>query len=127
MTINVRSFDDIDLNLMVVFIAIYDARSVSRAAQELGVGQPAVSGSLSRLRARFDDPLFERRGSGMQPTAKAHAIALQLTPAIRAIESILALQHPSPQPGERGPIDNPEVNPLDIRAHQRRGAERIAR
>jgi DNA-binding transcriptional LysR family regulator len=92
MKINLRIFDEIDLNLMVVFIVIYDARSVSRAALELGVGQPAVSGSLSRLRARFGDPLFERTGSGMQPTAKAHDIARQLMPAIRMIESILGQQ-----------------------------------
>lgn len=87
--INIRIFAEIDLNLMVVFMVIYDERNVSRAALKLGVGQPAVSGSLVRLRARFGDPLFERTGSGMEPTAKAHDIARQLAPAIRTIESIL--------------------------------------
>lgn len=92
MKINLRAFDEIDLNLMVIFIVIYNAESITRAALELGVGQPAVSGSLSRLRARFDDPLFERAGGRMRPTDKAHDIARQLTPAITMIESILGSQ-----------------------------------
>lgn len=89
MKINLHIFAEIDLNLMVVFMVVYDERNVSRAALKLGVGQPAVSGSLARLRARFGDPLFERMGSGMEPTPKAHDIAHQLAPAIRTFESIL--------------------------------------
>ncbi|WP_213878883.1 LysR family transcriptional regulator [Pseudomonas sp. dw_358] len=88
--IDLQIFAEIDLNLMVVFMVIYEERNVSRAALKLGVGQPAVSGSLARLRKRFDDRLFERVGNRMQPTAKADEMAVELAPAIRAIESVLS-------------------------------------
>lgn len=59
------------LPLVRVFCCIMEAGSVSGAAQSLSLTQPAVSHSLSRLRARFADPLFVRAGRGLQPTPKA--------------------------------------------------------
>ncbi|NVZ29366.1 LysR family transcriptional regulator [Pseudomonas gingeri] len=56
----------------------------------LSVTQPAVSGSLVRLRQYFGDPLFVRSGHGMKPTAKACDIAAQLLPAMAQIELLLA-------------------------------------
>ncbi|MEK1942448.1 MAG: LysR family transcriptional regulator [Pseudomonas sp.] len=79
-----------DLNLMVVFLTVYQQRSVSRAAACLNVGQPAVSGSLARLRSRFDDPLFIRHGRGIAPSAKAEQIADRLAPLLQDIEELLS-------------------------------------
>lgn len=74
----------VDLNLFVVFDAIYSERSVTRAASRLHLSQPAVSHSLNRLRAVFDDSLFERRGRTMVPTPVA-------TQAIEAVRDALHL------------------------------------
>lgn len=63
-----------DLNLLPIVVALYDELSVSRAARHLGMGQPAVSKALRRLREAFDDPLFVRGPSGIVPTPRAHAI-----------------------------------------------------
>src|SRR5579859_2613039 len=62
------SIDHIDLNLLRVFQAIVEERSLTRAGERLALSQPAVSYSLGRLRTLFDDPLFVRTRSGMQPT-----------------------------------------------------------
>jgi DNA-binding transcriptional LysR family regulator len=54
---NIRS---VDLNLLVAFDALFDERSVTRAAERLAVTQPTVSGLLKRLRRTFSDQLFLR-------------------------------------------------------------------
>lgn len=66
---------DFDLNLLRVVVALYDAGSVGRAAQVLGMSQPALSAALARLRKAFGEPLFVRTARGMSPTARAHALA----------------------------------------------------
>ncbi len=65
---------DIDLNLFVVFDAIYTEGNLTRAGEIIGITQPAVSNSLSRLRNLFDDPLFVRTADGMVPTPVAQNI-----------------------------------------------------
>ncbi|MFK3971401.1 LysR family transcriptional regulator [Pseudomonas sp. NPDC087358] len=89
MNINERHFANFDMNLTVVFMLLYRERSVSRAAKLLRVGQPAVSGSLVRLRQQFEDPLFTRCGRGVSPTERAEQIVAQLMPALSTIEAIL--------------------------------------
>lgn len=66
--------DKMDLNLFVVFDAIYREGSVTKVAVLLNITQPAVSNNLSRLRQIFDDPLFVRSPAGMKPTPVADAI-----------------------------------------------------
>ncbi|MEP6722419.1 MAG: LysR family transcriptional regulator [Variovorax sp.] len=66
---------DIDLNLLVVFNQLLIERKVSKVAENLGLGQPAVSNALARLRKLFDDELFLRTSSGMQPTPFADQLA----------------------------------------------------
>jgi DNA-binding transcriptional LysR family regulator len=65
---NLRSFD---LNLLVVFDAVYSTGNISHAAKQLSLTQPAVSNALARLRERFDDPLFVRDGRNMKPTLRS--------------------------------------------------------
>lgn len=67
--------EDIDLNLLVVFNQLLKERKVSKVAENLGLGQPAVSNALARLRKLFGDELFLRTSSGMQPTPFADQLA----------------------------------------------------
>lgn len=77
----------IDLNLFVVFEAIYTERNLTRAAGVLNVTQPAVSNALARLRAHFDDPLFARRGGIMAPTPVAQSLILPVRQALARLRS----------------------------------------
>ncbi|WP_313807057.1 LysR family transcriptional regulator [Sphingobium sp.] len=81
-----------DANLMRVFLAIWDARSLTIAADRLGLTQPAISHALKRLRERFDDPLFVRGPQGMVPTRAA--IHLH-DPFLTAQSAIIAALHDS--------------------------------
>lgn len=51
-----------------------ECRSTTRAAEILPVSQPAVSHALKRLRQHFDDPVFERRGRILVPTAQTQRL-----------------------------------------------------
>jgi DNA-binding transcriptional LysR family regulator len=80
-----------DLNLLPIVVALYDELSVSRAAQQMGMSQPAVSKALRRLRATFDDQLFVRGPSGIVPTPRAHAIVRTARPHLKHLqENLLA-------------------------------------
>ena len=74
----------IDLNLLRVFDAIYASCNISRAAERLGMSQPATSQALNRLRLALRDPLFERTAGGVRPTERANRLA-------KSIQSGLAL------------------------------------
>lgn len=77
---------DIDLNLMKVFDAVYRLRSVTRAADALGLTQSAISHSLSRLRAILKSPLFLRVPGGVEPTPKADRFAAAVQLALSTLE-----------------------------------------
>ncbi len=62
---------EIDLNLMAVFEAFYEERHQGKAAERLGLTQPAISLALSRLRQTLNDPLFEGRMLAATPKARA--------------------------------------------------------
>lgn len=76
-----------DLNLFRIFDAIYRAGSLTEAAADLHLTQPAVSNALARLREHFDDPLFERRGRGIAPTPLANSIAGDIAGALLSLHS----------------------------------------
>src|SRR5579864_6301169 len=65
----------INLNLLVTFDALMVERSVTRAANRLGVGQPAVSHGLARLRELLGDKLFVSGRDGLVPTSRALSLA----------------------------------------------------
>lgn len=75
----------IDLNLLVAFEALLEQRSVTKAAEQIHIGQPAMSASLNRLRILFEDELFVRLGRQMQPTLKAQTIAPGILAALQQI------------------------------------------
>ncbi len=85
---HVMQFSALDLNLLRVFAAVYEHRSVEEAARHLALSPSATSHALRRLRTALDDPLFTRGGEGMTPTpfglrigaaVRAHLHALQTT------------------------------------------------
>lgn len=77
---------DFDLNLLHVFQAVHAARHVSRAAQRLGLSQPAVSHALTRLRLALRDPLFIRTAGGVAPTPRADRFARQVEAAMKLLD-----------------------------------------
>ena len=68
------NINSIDLNLFLVFQAIYATRSVTLAGDRLGMTQSAVSNALKRMRERFNDALFVRTADGMVPTPVAERL-----------------------------------------------------
>lgn len=92
----------IDLNLLVAFEALLEQHSVTKAAEQLQIGQPAMSAALSRLRILFEDELFVRLGRQMQPTLKAQAIAPGILAALQQIrQAITASQTFEPTSSDR--------------------------
>lgn len=81
---------DLDLNLLRVFDAVLRGRSVTTAARNLGLTQPAVSNALARLRALFDDALLVRTPTGMDATPFARELAQPVRQALALLESALA-------------------------------------
>ncbi|HEY8553175.1 MAG TPA: LysR family transcriptional regulator [Burkholderiales bacterium] len=79
----------VDLNLLGVFHAIYETRSVTLAAERFGITQPAMSNALARLRELCGDPLFVPTSNGMQPTPYALEIADTIAEALRDVQAVL--------------------------------------
>ncbi|MFM2589002.1 LysR family transcriptional regulator [Vibrio sp. TBV020] len=87
----------IDLNLLVAFQALYQVNSVSLAAERCFVSQSAMSHTLQRMRTLFDDPLFERVGTKMEPTQHAQDIAPIIDQLLANIKNeLLVKKHFSP-------------------------------
>ncbi|CAN7283236.1 LysR family transcriptional regulator [Bosea sp. LjRoot237] len=80
----------VDLNLLVAFEALMEERNVTRAGRRIGLAQPSMSSALTRLRALFGDELFIRTAAGMQPTARALALARPIGEALSQIRETLA-------------------------------------
>ena len=88
--------------MLRTFEALMRERSVSRAAARLFLSQSAVSASLQKLRDTFDDPLFKRTGHGVEPTARALALAGQVEQVLADIAALLDKEHPfEPQTSHR--------------------------
>src|SRR5512134_1183828 len=84
------NIEDFDLNLLHVFRAVYVTRNVSRAAERIGLSQPAVSHALTRLRLTLKDPLFVRAPGGVRPTARAEHFAGFVEAALKTVDVALA-------------------------------------
>jgi LysR family transcriptional regulator, transcriptional activator for leuABCD operon len=78
----------VDLNLLTVFEAAYEERSQIKAAERLGMTQPAISNALGRLKHFAKDPLFiGKSGTGLQPTTRADEIYDQIHQALNLVRS----------------------------------------
>lgn len=78
-----------DLNLLPTFIALMEERNVTRAAERLGITQPALSNALTRLRTMLQDPLFIRERYGMLPTQKALELAPVIAAALATLDDVV--------------------------------------
>lgn len=83
----------LDLNLLRVFDAVFRHRSVSRAADELGLSQPATSQAITRLRLLLGNPLFERSHGGVRPTPRAERLAMAVRSALETLEVAVSEAH----------------------------------
>jgi DNA-binding transcriptional LysR family regulator len=79
----------IDLNLFVVFDAIYTEGGITRASKRLSLTQPAISHALGRLRELFEDPLFTRQGKAMIPTPMARVMIDPVRQSLQGFEATL--------------------------------------
>jgi DNA-binding transcriptional LysR family regulator len=79
----------IDIRMLRLFDVLYETRSVTRAAEQLGWSQPTVSTWLARLRQRLHDPLFVRTASGMQPTPRADGLIGACRAVLASIDQLL--------------------------------------
>ena len=92
----------IDLNLLIIFDAVMQARNLTRAGQRLGLSQPATSHALARLRTMLRDELFVRTPEGMQPTPRAQQMADPVREALRVLSVTLEPDAFDPAESTRG-------------------------
>lgn len=79
----------LDLNLLRIFDAVSKEKNVSRAAESLGLSQPAVSSAMTRLRRHLHDPLFVRTSHGVRLTPFAEQLMAPVEGALSLIEAAL--------------------------------------
>lgn len=89
-------FRTLDLNLLRVFDEVMAERSLTRAARNLSLTQPAVSNALRRLRDALGDELVRRAGQGVEPTPHALALWPQVRQALRQLQSAIVPNHFAP-------------------------------
>jgi LysR family transcriptional regulator, mexEF-oprN operon transcriptional activator len=82
----------VDLNLLKAFAVLMSERHVGRAAARLNITQSAMSKRLARLRAMFNDDVFQRTGDGVAPTPKALEIEEPVLLGLRQFESVISAQ-----------------------------------
>ena len=95
---NLYDLKKFDLNLLVIFECIYQHLSISKAAESLYITPSAVSQSLQRLRAQFNDPLFIRSGKGIAPTTTGLNLKqpTQTTTTLQSARSSTSPMKPEP-------------------------------
>ncbi len=92
----------LDLRLLVVFDEITRHRSLTLAANSLGMTQSAISKSLQRLRHELGDTLFVRTQKGMEPTPRAMALHGPITEILQTFhDRIVAAPHFDPLTSDR--------------------------
>jgi DNA-binding transcriptional LysR family regulator len=82
------NFRNVDLNLLVVFDALYTLRNGTAAARKLNMAQPNLSRALKQLRQQFDEELFVRTSHGLTATARSHELAPQIRQVLDNAEKV---------------------------------------
>lgn len=85
-----RTLRTFDLNLLKVFDTVMAERSLTRAAQQLALTQPAISNAMRRLRDALGDELLQRNGRVLEPTARALALWPLVRDMLQRLESAIA-------------------------------------
>lgn len=81
---------NLDLNLLISLDALLQQRNVTRAAQQLGLTQPALSGALARLRRHFGDELLYRAGNESHLTPLAAELRQRVGLALDGVERVFS-------------------------------------
>ncbi len=95
----------IEPRLLQVFVVLAETQSVSKAAETLGVSQPALSASLRKLRTALDDPLFVRSGRSLAMTDRGRALAEKAQTVLEQLDALT----------EREPAFDPKTDPLVLK------------
>lgn len=93
--------DNLDTKLLRVFDEIRRTRSVSLAAERMGMSQSTMSFCLAKLRELFGDPLFVRTSEGMVPTARARQLEGRVDQALSAMRALLEPPSFTPRASDR--------------------------
>jgi DNA-binding transcriptional LysR family regulator len=106
----------VDLNLLVAFDSMVEHRSVTRAAEALGLSQPAMSAAVARLRVLFGDPLFVKTGREMRATPRANELAAPVRRIMDTLKTeILQSQAFDPQASTRTfTIITPDIGEINF-------------
>jgi len=99
--------ESLDLNLLRLFDVVYTTRNISRAAQQLGMSQPATSQALTRLRLALGDHLFERAHGGVRPTPRAEELARSIQAGLALLDAAMT---------NEGSFD-PSTSTAELRLH----------
>ena len=91
----------LDLNLLRVLEALYQARSVTGAAEHLGITQSGASRALARLRHALGDPLFVSERGGLRPTPRAEELRATVLSTLSTLRSAFAPRAFDPAQEER--------------------------
>ena len=95
------NFNKLDLNLLVVFDAIFNEGSTTKAAERINLSQSAVSNALNRLRYSLKDDLFFRSEDKMKPTPKALELVEPIKKALDLIENSISSETFDPKNSQR--------------------------
>ena len=91
---NASDIRGMDLNLLSVFVLLWDTRSVSKTSDKLSLSQSAVSHALKRLREALGDPLFLPTRNGLVPTDRASELIIPVREALQKIREAIESAHP---------------------------------
>ncbi|MEU0768862.1 MULTISPECIES: LysR family transcriptional regulator [Streptomyces] len=91
----------VNLNLLVPLLALIEERSVTRAAERVGLSQPAMSHALTRMRRMLGDELVVRQGSGVTLTPRAVELLEPLRAALQQTARVVNLPHFDPATDRR--------------------------
>ena len=88
------SLSGVDLNLLLALDALLTERNVTRAANRMSLGQPAMSAALARLRKQLEDPLLVREGRVYVLTTLAESLVVPVRDAVTAVDAVLMVRKP---------------------------------
>lgn len=100
-SIDLRRLSGVNLNLLVPLQAIIEECSVTRAADRLGMSQPAMSQALAKMRRLLGDELLVRAGGVMTPTPRARALLPALRAALRGMAEVVGVPEFDPASDHR--------------------------
>lgn len=86
---NKMNSSKVDLNLLILFVTLWDTRNVTRAGERLALSQSAVSHGLRRLRERLGEELFVYGREGLLPTPRASELIVPIREALEKIDQAL--------------------------------------